>query len=396
MERNELLEQMNKARQAGHELIERTRSEKRALTAEEREQHAKIVEDVTRYRSQIQELDASREAEIAQREIEADASSLVREPVLPRERSAGSESDTQEYRERAAFVDFIRTGNPERLRAIGVSSDGGGNLVPKTIANEIRQRRGEATFLLGPNGAEVLSLSSTHTIPIEGNTAPATVVAEGDDIPTEQDTVAGAALGAFLLGKIVKVSNQLRQEADEAVLRNYLVGVAGRTFGEGIEKLAIAGAGTTEPLGLVSAVTSEQVAGAAAAIDEPDVRASFFKLSQNYRGNAAWLMHSSTLSAIMTLANASTTDQLATFVNGQAFIMGRPVRESVYMPEIATGNTVAIFGDFRTLTIADRGPLNIFQLNELFAVKNQTGYRFTQLVDSVITDQNGFAKLTMA
>ena len=51
------------------------------------------------------------------------------------------------------------------------------------------------------------------------------------------------------------------------------------------------------------------------------------------------------------------------------------------MPEIAAGNKVILFGDFKSYWIADRQGRSFQRLNELFAVTGQVGFRATQRVD---------------
>ena len=54
---------------------------------------------------------------------------------------------------------------------------------------------------------------------------------------------------------------------------------------------------------------------------------------------------------------------------------------SPYMPEVAAGNKVILFGDFKSYWIADRQGRSFQRLNELFAVTGQVGFRATQRVD---------------
>ena len=51
------------------------------------------------------------------------------------------------------------------------------------------------------------------------------------------------------------------------------------------------------------------------------------------------------------------------------------------MPEIASGNTILLFGDLKYYWIADRQGRSFQRLNELFAKNGQVGFRVFQRVD---------------
>ena len=62
-------------------------------------------------------------------------------------------------------------------------------------------------------------------------------------------------------------------------------------------------------------------------------------------------------------------------------ILGRPVRTSAYMPEIASGAKTVAFGDFSYYWIADRQGRTFKRLGELFAPTGQVGFLGSQRVD---------------
>ena len=62
-------------------------------------------------------------------------------------------------------------------------------------------------------------------------------------------------------------------------------------------------------------------------------------------------------------------------------ILGRPIYTSGYMPRVAAGQKVLVFGDMSHYWIADRSSRTFKRLNELFAVNDQVGFMTTQRVD---------------
>ena len=62
-------------------------------------------------------------------------------------------------------------------------------------------------------------------------------------------------------------------------------------------------------------------------------------------------------------------------------VLSRPIITSSYMPAIAKGEKVLLFGDFSYYWIADRQNRTFKRLNELYARTDQVGFISTQRVD---------------
>ena len=62
-------------------------------------------------------------------------------------------------------------------------------------------------------------------------------------------------------------------------------------------------------------------------------------------------------------------------------LLGKPVYTSAFMPELAAGKKVLLFGDFSYYWIADRGARSLRRLNELFAINEFIGFMTTERVD---------------
>ena len=62
-------------------------------------------------------------------------------------------------------------------------------------------------------------------------------------------------------------------------------------------------------------------------------------------------------------------------------ILGRPIYTSGYMPRVAAGQKVMLFGDMSYYWIADRASRTFRRLNELYAITDQVGFMTTQRVD---------------
>ena len=102
-----------------------------------------------------------------------------------------------------------------------------------------------------------------------------------------------------------------------------------------------------------------------------------------YRKNAIWVLNDTTIKLIRKL---KTGDGQYLWQPGLKegqpdMLLNYRIVTSPYMPEVAAGNKVILFGDFKSYWIADRQGRSFQRLNELFAVTGQVGFRATQRVD---------------
>ena len=109
----------------------------------------------------------------------------------------------------------------------------------------------------------------------------------------------------------------------------------------------------------------------------------FYSLRAPYRRNAVWIMNDSSVKAIRKLKdkNDQYLWQTALTAGTPDTILNRPVYTSPYVPEVAAGNKVMIFGDLQYYWIVDRQGRVFKRLNELFATTGQVGFMTTQRVD---------------
>ena len=77
-------------------------------------------------------------------------------------------------------------------------------------------------------------------------------------------------------------------------------------------------------------------------------------------------------------------------------ILGRPIRTSSFMPGIAKGEKVLLFGDLKNYWVADRQNRTFRRLNELYARTDQVGFLTTQRVDGRLILPESVKVLKMA
>jgi HK97 family phage major capsid protein len=183
---------------------------------------------------------------------------------------------------------------------------------------------------------------------------------------------------------MIKVSDELLQDSVFDI-ENYISAEFARRIGAAEEEAFITGDGSGKPTGLLHATlgagTGMTTAGNAVTADE--VIDLVHSIKSVYRKKAVFLMNDSTIKAIRKLKSIE-----GQYLWQPGLKEGQPdtllnyrIVTSPYMPEVAAGNKVILFGDFKSYWIADRQGRSFQRLNELFAVTGQVGFRATQRVD---------------
>jgi HK97 family phage major capsid protein len=115
----------------------------------------------------------------------------------------------------------------------------------------------------------------------------------------------------------------------------------------------------------------------------------YYSLSDLYTQNASFIMHKSAVYAIRTMKDAAGQYLwLPGVLSGTAdTLLGCPLYTSNYMPQVAAGNDVVIFGDIKkAYTIVDRGDLAIQR--DPFSSKPYINFFTTKRIGGDITNPN--------
>ncbi|MCX4374280.1 MAG: phage major capsid protein, partial [Dysosmobacter sp.] len=169
-------------------------------------------------------------------------------------------------------------------------------------------------------------------------------------------------------------------------LQSYITREFARRIGSREEEAFFTGNGTGKPLGILAATGGAETgitAASATAVTADELIDLYYSLRSPYRRNAVWTLNDSTVKAIRKLkdGNGQYLWQPGITAGAPDMILGRPVRTSTYMPEIAAGAKTIAFGDFSYYWIADRQGRSFKRLNELFAATGQVGFLASQRVD---------------
>ena len=274
---------------------------------------------------------------------------------------------------------------PEMVNALQIGTDSeGGYLVPDEYEKTLVEALEEENIFR--KLAHVISTSSgDRKIPVVASKGSASWVDEEGTIPDSDDAFNQVSIGAYKLGTLIKVSNELLNDS-VFNLESYISKEFARRIGSKEEDAFFNGNGTGKPVGIFNATGGAEVgvtAASATAITADEIIDLFYSLKAPYRKNAVWILNDATIKAIRKLKdnNGNYLWQPSLTAGAPDTILGRPVYTSSYVPTIAAGAKTIAFGDFSYYWIADRAGRNFKKLTELYAANDQTGFVATQRVD---------------
>ena len=357
------------------------RGEDGMVSAEDNATYEKMEADVVALGKEIERLE--RQAAIDREMDQPTSTPLVSRPVPATvERQQGRASD--EYK--TAFWGMMRSRStgPSVMNALQIGTDSeGGFLVPDEYERTLVQGLEEENVLRSL--CTVIQTSSgDRKIPIVASHGSASWVDEEGAIPESDDAFGQISIGAHKVATMIKVSDELLQDSVFNI-ENYIASEFARRIGAAEEDAFINGDGSGKPTGLLhatnGAATGVTTAGNSVAADE--IIDLVHSIKNVYRNKAVFLMNDSTIKAIRKLKSIE-----GQYLWQPGLKEGQPdtllnyrIVTSPYMPEVAAGNKVILFGDFKSYWIADRQGRSFQRLNELFAVTGQVGFRATQRVD---------------
>ena len=359
------------------------RNENGVLSKEDDAAYAKLEKDMEDLTNEIKRLER-KDA------IEAELSKPVSTPLTEKpyktekdDEKKGRASDTY----RKAFWNLMRNkgSNPVVMNALseGTNSEGG-FLVPDEFEATLVEALDEENIFR--KLANVITTSSgDRKIPVVASKGSASWIDEEGAITDSDDAFSQVSIGAYKLGTLIKVSNELLNDSIFN-LEAYISKEFGRRIGAKEEDAFFNGDGDGKPTGIFNETGGAGVGVTAAKVDSitaDEIIDLFYSLKSAYRKNAVWVMNDSTVKAIRKLKdnNGNYLWQPALTAGTPDTILGRPVYTSAYVPELKAKNKTIAFGDFGYYWIADRQGRNFKKLNELYAATDQTGFVATQRVD---------------
>ncbi len=367
---------------AMNSFLDSHRTEKGVLSVEDDATYAEMEKEFDSLTKEIARLDR-KDA------IENELNKPVNTPIVntPRVEDEEDKAGRGSKNYKKSFWNAMRskTIRPDIQDALQVGTDSeGGYLVPdefeKTLVEALEDEN-----IFRKLATVIKTSSGDRKIPVVASKGNASWVDEEGLIPDSDDSFSQVSIGAYKLGTLIKVSNELL--ADSVFnLEAYISKEFGRRCGAKEEEAFFNGDGTGKPVGVLHATLGAEVGVTATSPSEikaDEVIDLFYSLRAPYRKRAVWILNDSTVKAIRKLkdANGNYLWQPALTAGTPDTILGRPVYTSAYVPSIAAGNKTIIFGDLSYYWVADRQGRTFKKLSELYATTDQTGFMATQRVD---------------
>jgi HK97 family phage major capsid protein len=381
----ELREKRAKAWDATKAFLDTKRGTDGLISAEDEATYNKMEADVIALGKEIDRLEK-------QAILDAELNAPMANPLTGKPATSKLEGKTgratDEYRK--AFWNAMRTRAGEGLdpiikNALQVGTDSeGGYLVPDEFERTLVEALEEENIFRRLANV-ITTASGDRKIPVVASKGTASWIDEEGVIPESDDSFGQVSIGAYKLGTMIKVSEELLNDS-VFQLEPYISREFARRIGNKEEEAFFIGDGSGKPTGILAATGGAQLGvttAGATAITLDEVLDLFYSLKAPYRNKSVFIMNDSTVKAIRKLKDGQGQYlwQPSIQAGTPDTILNRPLYTSSYVPAIASGAKTIAFGDFSYYWVADRQGRVFKRLNELFAVTGQVGFVATQRVD---------------
>lgn len=380
----ELREKRAKAWEAAKAFLDSKRGNDGLLSDEDTAAYEKMETDVVALGKEIDRLE--RQAALDLEMSKATSNPITNAPFKGADEKAGRASS--EYKR--AFWNAMRTRAGEGLdpvvrNALQIGTDTeGGYLVPDEFERTLVDALEDENIFR--RLANVITTSSgDRKIPVVASKGTASWIDEEGAIPESDDSFGQVSIGAYKLGTMIKVSEELLNDS-VFNLETYISKEFARRIGNKEEEAFFTGDGSGKPTGILAATGGAQLGvttAGATAITIDEVLDLFYSLKAPYRNKAVFVMNDSTVKAIRKLKDGQGQYlwQPSIQAGTPDTILNRPLHTSAYVPAIVAAAKTIVFGDFSYYWVADRQGRVFKRLNELYAATGQVGFVATQRVD---------------
>ena len=382
----ELREKRAKAWEAAKAFLDSHRKENGVLSAEDDAAYTKMEQEITDLGKEIARMER-------QEALDAELNRPVNKPLTGKPGGRADADDAKDKTGRASddyrknFWNAMRSKAPMPAvtNALQVGTDSeGGYLVPDEYERTLVEALEEENIFR--QMAKVIKTSSgDRKIPVVASKGTASWIDEEGAYPESDDSFGQVSIGAYKLGTMIKVSEELLNDS-VFDLQSYISREFARRIGAKEEEAFFTGDGKGKPLGVLAATGGAETgvtAASATAVTADELMDLYYSLKSPYRKKSVWVLNDSTIKAIRKLKdnNGQYLWQPSLTAGAPDMILGRPIKTSAYMPAIAAGAKTIAFGDFSYYWIADRQGRSFKRLNELFAATGQVGFLASQRVD---------------
>lgn len=319
-----------------------------------------------------------------------------------------------------AFGEWLRWGrdgvkDADGLKALesDIGAAGGFLVVPQELVQRLIVLVKDMVFMRQFATVQVLDRAQSLGVPVL-DTDLSDPVWTSEVATGNEDTVqpfGKRELEPHPLAKLIRISNKLLRQASidpEAVVMDRLA----YRFARVEENTYLNGSGANQPLGIFVAspngidTSRDTLTASVGTLKGDDLLALKYGLKAQYWPRARWMLHRTTLLAVRQLKDSQGqylwqpglggyVAQGTALIGAQPdMLVGQPVMMSELAPNtVASGNYIAVLGDFSFYWIADALNMQIQRVVELYALSNQTGFIGRKETDGMPVLAEAFARL---
>jgi len=300
----ELREKRNKAWEAAKAFLDSHRTEKGTLSTEDDATYDRMEQEINDLGKEIARLER-------QEQLDAELAKPLNKPLTDRPAENGGKPKnpraTQEYHDNFWNVMRSKAPLPEMTNALQIGTDSeGGYLVPDEYEKTLVQALEEENIFR--QMAKIIQTDSgERKIPVVASKGTAHWIDEEGSFTESDDTFGQVTIGAYKLGTMIKVSEELLNDS-VFDLESYISKEFARRIGAAEEEAFFTGNGTGKPTGILAKTGGAEVgvtAASATAITADELIDLFYSLKSPYRRNAVWTMNDSTIKAIRKLKDSN-------------------------------------------------------------------------------------------
>lgn len=366
---------------------------KRFLSAEEKTELRALQVEHADLKDEL----SLREGVVAAKATTSEPSRIIR-PVITGGAPNGAKAGLNGFRSHAEFFNAVRNSTMGRMdnRLLAAASDtsteatqaDGGYAVPVDAKRDIFSYvldQGQFLPLTDQYGSvsNVMSFP-TDTVQGDASTYVASWTAETGTIAEKKVNLGTLSVTAHKLAVAVNASDELLQDAN--AMQTFISRKAGEAFAWATNAAIFSGTGTGQPKGVVAGAAYSQVAtgswSAAGSITARDVLNMYYRMPQQNRGNAIWVVSPSVEGLLPTLIMSGATVPAFLPPGGLSAspygtLLGRPVYVSPHAKALGAVGDISFIDFSKYLTLV-KSPgvksdvsMHVYFLNDL-----QT-FRFT-------------------
>ena len=314
-------------------------------------------------------------------------------------RQAANHSD-DEYR--AAFFNYLRTGDRSEVRAMSISGSSG-YTVPTTTEARIVEKLYQDSIVR--QIATVRQTPDDRKIPLETGVPTAAIIGETSSITASDATFGQATVDAYKYASRVVASRELLDDS-AFDLESYLIDRMTLAIARDQDEDFWDGTDSSMPQGVIQGMTTatsekyQLSAGQTTSITvADDIMDWIYLLPPQYRAGAVILTSDEVIKNLRKIKQNSQyiwlSSSTETLLAGGApgTIMGIPYYISAYPDALAASKYVAVYGNFRYYEIFDRGATEILVDPYTNASTWQVQMMAVRRTDAVRTNDDAFRVL---